>query len=105
MAAEMVYLIQFTAAILIAIGIGVIIARRNVFFALMGIELVLNGVNLSFVGFSRTLPDASGLIGQIVPLFVIALAAAEACIGLAMVIVLVRSRELLDSDGFVLVKE
>ena len=92
--------LQGLAAVLFCIGIGTVVMRRNVFFMLMGIELLLNAVNLSFVGFSQTLPPAAGMVGLVAPLFVIAIAAAEACVGLAMVISLVRNRDTLDADAF-----
>ncbi len=97
--------VQILAALLFALGIAVAMTRRNVFFVLMGVELAVNAVNLSFIGFARTLPAESSLIGQIAPLFTIAVAAAEACIGLAMVIMIYRSRESLDADDFSNLKE
>ena len=51
-------LVQMLAALIFAIGMAVVVCRRNLFFILMGIELMLNAVNLSFVGFSRTFSDA-----------------------------------------------
>ena len=95
--------IQILAAILFAIGLGVMMTRRNLFFVLMGIELLLNAVNLSFIGFAQTFAD--GISGQILPLFVIALAAAEACIGLAMLICIFRRRQSLDVDAYSDMKE
>jgi len=92
--------VQVLAAVLFGIGIATVVARRNVFFMLMGIELLLNAVNLSFVGFSQTFPRDAGMTGVVAPLFVIAIAAAEACVGLAMVISLVRNRETLDADAY-----
>ena len=92
--------VRVLAAILFGLGIATVLARRNLFFTLMGIELLLNAVNLSFVGFARSFGDGSALTGQIAPLFVIAIAAAEACVGLAMVISLVRSHESLDGDSY-----
>jgi NADH:ubiquinone oxidoreductase subunit K len=71
----------------------------------MGIELMLNAVNLSFVGFSRGFGEGPALTGQMTPIFIIAIAAAEACVGLAMVICIVRGRESLDSDAFADMKE
>lgn len=99
-------LVQGLAAALFAIGLAVLLTRRNLFFLLMGIELLLNAANLSFVGFSRT-HDAAGevLAGQVVPLFVIALAAAEACVALAMVICIVRTASSLDAEAYSLLKE
>ena len=92
--------IQMLALLLFAIGLATALARRNMFFVLMGIELALNAVNLSFVGFAKTLPAAESVAGQIVPLFSIAVAAAEACVGLALVILIFRNRESVDSDNY-----
>jgi len=97
--------VQVLAAALFALGIGVAITRRNVFFVLMGVELAVNAVNLSFIGFAHTLPGSASLTGQIVPLFTIAIAAAEACIGLAMVILIFRGQESLDTDDYAQMKE
>ena len=92
--------IQLLALALFAIGIMVAISRRNLFFVLMGIELALNAVNLSFVGFAKTLPAELSVAGQIIPLFSIAIAAAEACVGFAMVILIFRNRESIDADTY-----
>ena len=92
--------IQMLALLLFAIGLATALARRNVFFVLMGVELALNAVNLSFVGFAKTLPADASIVGQVVPLFSIAVAAAEACVGLAMVILIFRNRESVDSDNY-----
>ena len=99
MALEAIY-VQVLALILFSIGLIVAIARRNVFFVLMGVELALNAVNLSFVGLAKTLPADLSIAGQIVPLFSIAIAAAEACVGLAMVILIFRNRECVDADTY-----
>ncbi len=92
--------IQILALVLFTIGLVTALARRNVFFVLMGVELALNAVNLSFVGFAKTLPAELSVAGQIVPLFSIAVAAAEACVGLALVILIFRNRESVDSDNY-----
>jgi len=92
--------VQILALVIFTIGLIVAISRRNIFFVLMGVELALNAVNLSFVGFAKTLPEGTSIAGQIVPLFTIAVAAAEACVGLAMVIMIFRNRESVDSDTF-----
>ena len=92
--------IQILALVLFAIGILVAITRRNIIFVLMGVELALNAVNLSFVGFAKTLPAELSVAGQIVPLFSIAIAAAEACVGFAMVILIFRNRESIDADSY-----
>ena len=57
-------------------------------------------MNLSFVGFAKTLPADLSVAGQIVPLFTIAIAAAEACVGFAMVILIFRNRESIDADTY-----
>lgn len=97
--------VQVLAAVLFAFGVAVVLSRRNVFLLLMGVELMLNAVNLSFVGFGRELSGSESLTGQLTPVFIIAIAAAEACVGLAMVICLVRGRDTLDSDAFADMKE
>lgn len=88
------------AAILFAIGLATVLSRRNLFLALMGVELMLNAANLSFVAWSRTLPSDIGLPGQLAPIFSIAIAAAEACVGLAMLLAVFRAKESLDTDHF-----
>jgi len=97
--------VQALAAVLFALGLGTALLRRNIFIVLMGIELMLNAVNLSFVGFSRTLTGTASLTGQLTPLFTIAIAAAEACVGLAMVICITRGKDTVDSDAFADLKE
>jgi NADH-quinone oxidoreductase subunit K len=92
--------IQILALILFSLGLAVALARRNVFFVLMGIELALNAVNLSLVGFAKTLPAVPSITGQIIPLFTIAVAAAEACVGLAVVILIFRSQDSVDIDNY-----
>jgi NADH-quinone oxidoreductase subunit K len=85
------------SAVLFGIGTAGVLARKNVFMALMSLELMLNAVNLSFVVFARVHGD---LIGQVIVLFVVAVAAAEACVGLAIVIALFRLKETVDLDLF-----
>jgi len=85
------------SAVLFGIGIAGVLSRRNVFISLMSLELMLNAVNLSFITFSRVHGD---LTGHVVVLFVVAVAAAEACVGLAIVIALFRLKETVDLDLF-----
>ena len=92
--------LRILALVIFTIGLIVALSRRNIFFVLMGIELALNAVNLSFVGFAKTLPADMSVAGQIFPLFLIAVAAAEACVGLALVILIFRNRESVDSDNY-----
>ena len=64
--------VQVLALILLSLGIATALCRRNVFFVLMGVELALNAVNLSIIGFSKTFADVASITGQIIPLFTIA---------------------------------
>ena len=78
------------AAILFTIGVfGIFLNRKNVIIILMSVELILLAVNLNFVAFSSFLGD---LVGQIFALFVLTVAAAEAAIGLAILVVYYRNR-------------
>ena len=78
------------AAILFTLGIfGIFLNRKNVIIILMSIELMLLAVNINFVAFSAELGD---LVGQIFAMFVLTVAAAEAAIGLAILVVYFRNR-------------
>ena len=78
------------SAILFTIGVfGIFLNRKNVIVILMSVELILLAVNLNFVAFSAALQD---LTGQIFALFVLTVAAAEAAIGLAILVVFFRNR-------------
>lgn len=94
-------LILVFAALLFSAGIYGVLARRNAVMVLMAIELMLNAVNLNLVAFSAELHDVSG---QIFALFVIAVAAAEVGIGLAIVILLFRNRASINVDEVDLLK-
>jgi NADH-quinone oxidoreductase subunit K len=85
------------SAILFAIGTAGVFLRRNLITILLSIEIMLNAVNLSFVAFGRQLGSYDG---QIITFFVIAVAAAEAAVGLAVIIALYRHRESLNPDAF-----
>lgn len=90
-----------TSAFLFVVGAIGVFVRRNVITVMMCVELMLNAVNLAFVAFSR----AHGTIdGQILVFFVFTVAAAEAAVGLAIVIALQRNREDLDVDSFNIMK-
>ncbi len=82
-------------AILFGIGLFGALSRRHAISILMALELMFNAVNLSFIAFSRYLPDISG---QIIVFFVITVAAAEAAVGLAIMIALFHHKEHLDSE-------
>jgi NADH:ubiquinone oxidoreductase subunit K len=85
------------SALLFAIGVYGVLARRNGVLVLMSIELILNAVNVNLVAFSQFLQDQA-LTGQIFTLFVITVAAAEVGIGLAIVILIFRNRETINVD-------
>ncbi|MBS0617314.1 MAG: NADH-quinone oxidoreductase subunit NuoK [Spirochaetes bacterium] len=82
--------------VLFSIGIVGVITRRNLIVVLMSVEIMLNSVNLLFVTFARSFNENTG---QIMVLFVMAIAAAEAAIGLALVIVLYRNRRNIMADS------
>jgi NADH-quinone oxidoreductase subunit K len=78
------------AAILFTIGVfGIFLNRKNIIIILMSIELILLAVNINFVAFSSFLHD---LVGQVFALFILTVAAAEAAIGLAILVVYFRNR-------------
>lgn len=84
------------SAILFAISVaGIIINRKNVITLLMCIELMLLAVNTNFIAFSHFLDDSAG---QIFVFFILTVAAAEAAIGLAIIVVLFRSRATIDVE-------
>ena len=89
---------HYLALAAVVFGIGAIgfLVRRNVLVQLMSIELMLNSVNLMFVAFNRYMPESH--IGQTFAFFVIAIAAAEAAVGLAIVIAFYRLRKTVHSD-------
>ena len=83
------------SAILFAIGVGGVLLRRNAIVLFMCIELMLNAVNLTFIALAQQL----GVTGQIVVLFVMAVAAAEAAVGLAIIIAIYRHHETVDLNA------
>ena len=89
------------SAIVFVIGVLGVLIRRNLIIVLMSIELMLNAVNLTFIAFSRFL---GSMEGQVVVFFVMAVAAAEAVIGLAIIISVFRHRETLDPQEMQLLK-
>jgi NADH-quinone oxidoreductase subunit K len=88
------FLLLFSA-LLFSAGVYGVLARRNAVMVLMAIELMLNAVNVNLVAFSSSLQDVGG---QVFALFVIAVAAAEVGIGLAIVILLFRNRSSINVD-------
>jgi NADH-quinone oxidoreductase subunit K len=85
------------AALLFAIGVYGVLARRNAVLVLMSIEIMLNAVNINLVAFNAWLQD-SLLGGQVFALFVVAVAAAEVGVGLAIVLLIYRTSESVDID-------
>jgi NADH-quinone oxidoreductase subunit K len=86
---------------LFAVGALGVFLRRNIITVLMCVELMLNAVNLAFVAFSRQLGT---LDGQILVFFVMTVAAAEAAVGLAIIIAIHRHKDTLDVDAFNIMK-
>lgn len=89
------------SAILFSIGTAGVFMRRNLITILLSIEIMLNAVNLSFVAFGRFQGNVDG---QIITFFVMTVAAAEAAVGLAIVIALFRHKESLNPDAFTSLK-
>jgi NADH-quinone oxidoreductase subunit K len=85
------------SGILFTIGTAGVLLRRNLITVLLSLEVMLNAVNLTFIAFGRYLGSADG---QIIVFFVITVAAAEAAVGLALVISLFRHVETLNPDAF-----
>jgi NADH-quinone oxidoreductase subunit K len=88
------------SAILFSLGVAGVIIRRNVIVLFLCIELMLNAVNLAFVAFSQS----AGIDGQIFVFFVMTVAAAEAAVGLALVIAIFRHLETVDMKNFNLLR-
>jgi len=89
------------AAILFSIGIGAFLIKRNVISVFMSIELMLNAVNLTFVAFAHrwgAVYPVAGASGQLFVFFVMVVAAAEAAVGLAIIIAIFRTRKTLNVD-------
>ena len=94
-------------ALLFIIGVAGVLTRRNIIVIFMSIELILNAANLNFIAFSRYLEvtgNVNALAGQVFTVFVIVVAAAEAAIGLGIVIALYRNKETIWVDEIDLLK-
>ncbi len=95
------------SAILFTIGVIGVVTRRNLIVILLSIELMLNAVNLAFVGFNRMWPTSAGggdLDGHVMVLVVITVAAAEVAVGLGIVISMFRNRDSVDIEEVSLLK-
>ncbi|MBW1761054.1 MAG: NADH-quinone oxidoreductase subunit NuoK [Deltaproteobacteria bacterium] len=90
------------ASVLFGIGAAGFLARRNMLIQLMSIELMLNAVNVLLLAFNRAYPGNHD--GQVFAFFVIAVAAAEAAVGLAILIAYYRIKKTLDTDDATLLK-
>jgi len=91
------------SAILFSIGLYGVLAKRNAIIILICIELMLNAVNIAMVAFSRYIVPLL-LTGQIFAIFIIVVAAAEAAVGLAIIIAIYRNRETIDATKVDLMK-
>jgi NADH-quinone oxidoreductase subunit K len=94
------WLMALSAAIF-AIGVSGVLLRRNILVMFMSIELMLNAVNLAFVILARRM---GSMDGQVIVFFVMTVAAAEAAVGLAIIISIFRSRETVNADELSLMK-
>lgn len=89
------------SAFLFTLGVVGFLVRRNIIVIFMSIELMLNGANLAFVAFSRFLQSIDG---QVIVIFVMAVAAAEAAVGLAIILAIFRTRRTVNADELNLMK-
>ena len=88
-------------AVLTTIGVAGVMLRRNIIVIFMSIELILNAVNINLVAFSYQLQNG---IGQVFAIFVIAVAAAEAAVGLGIILAFYRNKETVNIDEMNLMK-
>lgn len=91
------------ATILFILGLFGVLMSRNVIRVLMSLELMLNAVNINFVAFNNYL-NPSQLTGQVFAIFILTVSAAEAAVGLAIVIAMYRARSTVDMEKFDLLK-
>jgi NADH-quinone oxidoreductase subunit K len=94
-------------ALLFVVGVAGVLTRRNIIVIFMSIELIMNAANLNFIAFSRYLQSTgsvNAIAGQIFAVFIIVVAAAEAAIGLGIVIALYRNKETILLDEIDLLK-
>ncbi len=96
--------VLIVGAILFAIGLYVALTKRNAVAVLMGIELMLNAVNLTFIGFARFVESPRPLDGHVFAIFVITVAAAEAAVALALTVAVYRHRQTIDIDKISLLR-
>ena len=92
------------AALLFSIGLYIALSRRNAVGVLMGIELMLNSVNLNLVGFARFVESPNPIEGQVFSVFVITIAAAEAAVALGLAVAVYKLKQSIDVDRLNLLK-
>ena len=91
-------------AILFGLGLYMALAKRNFIGVLMGIEMMFNAVNLTFIAFSRFIESPSPLSGHVFVVFTITVSAAEAAVALALAVMVYRTRDTIDVDRIDLLK-
>jgi NADH-quinone oxidoreductase subunit K len=92
------YYYLIVSAVLFSVGLAGALTRRNAILVLVGIELMLNAANLNFIAFWRYNPNAESLTGMMFVIFSIAIAAAEAAVGLALIIAVYRHYKTINLD-------
>lgn len=92
------------ATLLFCIGLAGVITSRNIIRVLMSVELMFSAVNINLVAFNNYLHMDTGLLGQVFAIFVLTVSAAEASVGLAIVIALYRARATADVEDYNLLK-
>ena len=91
-------------ALLFSLGFYIALSKKNAVAVLMGVELMLNAVNLTLIAFSRFSTSAVTLSTQVFVVFIIAVAAAEVAVGLALILVVYRNRQTINVDRTTLLK-
>jgi len=97
-----IFLYLYLAAVIFTIGLAGVLLKRNALIVMMSVELMLNAANLTFLAFAR---QAGNVSGHAIAFFVIAVAAAEAAVGLAIVIAIYRSRGAINVDEVRAIRE
>ena len=90
--------VLIVGAVLFSIGMYIALTKRNAVAVLMGVELMLNAVNLTLIAFARFIESPRPIDGHVFAVFVITVAAAEAAVALALVVTVYRFRETIDID-------
>lgn len=88
------------ATVLFVIGLAGVLTSRNVIRVLMALELMMNAININLVAFNNYLHPTASLLGQVFAIFILTVSAAEAAVGLAIVIALYRARSTADVERF-----